>query len=97
MVNVDEHELVARSIDGTANCTFRNISFCGHTILRSAALVVADTHQDERFADNPLVTGQPGMRFYAGMPLRLRDGASVGSLCLSITRRANFQIPIFPY
>lgn len=84
MVNVvAEHELVARSIDGTANCTYpRNISFCGHTILHSAPLVVADTHQDERFADNPLVTGQPGIRFYAGMPLRLRDGASVGSLCL---------------
>ena len=38
--------------------------------------------QDDRFADNPLVAGEPGVRFYAGFPLRLRDGASVGSLCL---------------
>ncbi|WP_368543234.1 sensor domain-containing diguanylate cyclase [Enterobacter soli] len=84
MVNVvEEHELIARSIDGEASSTYpRNISFCGHTILNAAPLVISDTRQDDRFVDNPLVTGQPGIRFYAGMPLRLRDGASVGSLCL---------------
>lgn len=84
MVNVlDEHELVAKSIDGEASPTYpRNISFCGHTILQSTPLVISDTRQDARFVDNPLVVGQQGIRFYAGMPLRLRDGASVGSLCL---------------
>ncbi len=43
---------------------------------------MADTLLDERFADNPQVAGDPGVRFYAGFPLRLRDGACVGSLCL---------------
>ncbi|MEB7541401.1 sensor domain-containing diguanylate cyclase [Enterobacter huaxiensis] len=84
MVNlVDEHSLIVKSAEGQASKTLpRRISFCGHTILSEAPLVVGDTYQDERFADNPLVAGDPGIRFYAGFPLRLPDGASVGSLCL---------------
>ena len=84
MVNlVEEHSLVIKSANGDAPDTVpRNISFCGHVILSQNPLVVHDTQQDPRFVDNPLVVGQPGIRFYAGIPLRLRDGASVGSLCL---------------
>lgn len=84
MVNlIDEHSLIVKSADGKAPDTVpRNISFCGHTILTEAPLVVGDMLQDDRFADNPLVAGEPRVRFYAGFPLRLRDGASVGSLCL---------------
>ena len=84
MVNlIDEHSLIVKSADGQAPDTVpRNISFCGHTILSEAPLVVSDMLQDDRFADNPLVAGDPRVRFYAGFPLRLRDGASVGSLCL---------------
>ena len=66
--------------------TGRDISFCGHAVAAEAPLVVEDALLDERFADNPLVLDAPHIRFYAGMPLRLHDGAVVGTLCL-IDRR----------
>ena len=62
--------------------TPRNISFCGHAILGHGALVVEDAALDLRFADNPLVTGPLGIRFYAGMPLQGPKGHQVGTLCL---------------
>jgi len=62
--------------------TPRNISFCGHAILSEAPLVVEDTWQDPRFADNPLVTGEPHIRFYAGHPLQISTGRRLGTLCL---------------
>ncbi|AOP91393.1 TPA: sensor domain-containing diguanylate cyclase [Enterobacter hormaechei] len=80
---VDDHAAIVKSADGRALASQpRDLSFCGHTILGDAPLVVSDTLLDERFADNPQVAGGPGVRFYAGFPLRLRDGACVGSLCL---------------
>ncbi len=80
---VDDHAAIVKSADGRALASQpRDLSFCGHTISGDAPLVVADTLLDERFADNPQVAGDPGVRFYAGFPLRLRDGACVGSLCL---------------
>jgi len=62
--------------------TARDISFCGHAILGSDALVVENARNDERFFDNPLVTGEPNIQFYAGAPLEDRSGNRLGTLCL---------------
>lgn len=62
--------------------TGRDISFCGHAILSTTPLLVEDARQDPRFFDNPLVTGDPHIRFYAGSPLVLPSGHAVGTLCI---------------
>ncbi|WP_323921843.1 sensor domain-containing diguanylate cyclase [Aeromonas caviae] len=60
----------------------REHSFCGHAILRPDIMQVPDARRDLRFADNPLVTDDPGVVFYAGRPLRALDGVVLGTLCL---------------
>lgn len=60
----------------------RATSFCGHAILQEDAFVVLDATKDERFADNPSVIGDPFVRFYAGMPIRLPSGYTIGTVCL---------------
>jgi diguanylate cyclase (GGDEF)-like protein len=62
--------------------TPRSISFCGHTILQDHPMVVEDARTDDRFSDNPSVTGDPNVRFYAGYPLSAPDGSKLGSLCI---------------
>jgi Protein kinase domain/GAF domain len=61
----------------------RDLSFCGHCIVGHQALVVEDTLRDPRFADNPLVTGDPNIRFYAGVPLEIEPGSAVGALSVA--------------
>ncbi len=63
--------------------TARNLSFCGHCIAAGHELVVEDTHADPRFSDNPLVTGDPNIRFYAGVPLEVEGGSAVGALSVA--------------
>jgi GAF domain/Beta-lactamase superfamily domain len=69
----------------------RDASFCGHAIFERRPLVVSDTLLDERFADNPYVTGFPGVRFYAGHPLILSNGCCVGTLCILDVRPRHFD------
>jgi len=61
----------------------RDVSFCGHTILKDDIFLISDTSEDARFADNPLVTGAPHWRFYAGAPLHAGRGQRVGTLCIA--------------
>lgn len=66
--------------------TGRDISFCGHAILGDDLFVIPDALTDIRFADNPLVTGAPGIRFYAGFPVKNADGHTIGTLCIIDTQ-----------
>lgn len=61
-------------------------SFCRHALLETDRLVVPDATKDDRFQCNPLVTGQPGLRFYAGVLLRSPDGFALGTLCVLDTQ-----------
>ena len=61
--------------------TPREFAFCAHAIVNSGPMIVEDATQDIRFANNPLVTGQPNIRFYAGMPIRSTEGLALGTLC----------------
>jgi PAS domain S-box-containing protein len=60
----------------------KKITFCTHTILKNEIFIISDTLKDERFASNPLVTGPPNIRFYAGIPIKNVEGYPLGTLCV---------------
>ena len=70
--------------------TTREVSFCAHAIHDDKIMVVPDAKADPRFADNALVTGDPGVRFYAGAPLHTKDGHPLGTLCVLDRRPRRF-------
>lgn len=79
---IDEERQWFKSAQGLdIEQTGRTESFCAHTILEKDVFIVPNALDDIRFADNPLVTGQPNIRFYAGIPLEVQDGICIGSLC----------------
>lgn len=81
-----------KSIQGLAvQETSREVSFCGHAILGDGLFVVPDSHADDRFRDNPLVAGDPNIRFYAGCPVHNPDGHKVGTLCLIDNKPRDFD------
>lgn len=81
LTDVNRQWFLART--GVALCEIsREHSFCGHAILRPDIMQVPDARLDPRFADNPLVTEEPHVVFYAGRPLRALDGVVLGTLCL---------------
>lgn len=80
---IDERRQWFKSRQGIAlKETPRDISFCAHAVFNDKLLYVSDATADERFADNPLVTGNPAIRLYAGVPLHSIDGLPLGTLCI---------------
>ncbi|GBD47053.1 GGDEF domain-containing protein [Methylopila sp. Yamaguchi] len=89
---VDGHRQWFKSRIGfDAQETPRGPALCHATVLQGQPLVVHDAANDPRFADNPLVTGEPHLRFYAGAPLRTHDGHVLGALCIWDTKPQAFD------
>ncbi len=70
----------------------RDVAFCTHVLNEGEVLLIPDTLEDPRFSSNPLVVGEPKFRFYVGCPLRMPNGALMGTLCLLDTRPRTFDV-----
>lgn len=89
---VDTNRQWFKSRQGLDACeTDREISFCGHAILDEQTFVIPDASKDERFADNPLVSGEPNIRFYAGCPIHAPAGERIGTLCIIDSKPREFS------
>lgn len=89
---VDTNRQWFKSIAGLDVCeTSRDVSFCSHAIQQRSAMVVPDATLDVRFARNPLVTGDPRIRSYLGIPLETPDGYNLGALCAIDTKTRTFS------
>jgi PAS domain S-box-containing protein len=91
---VDEDRQWFKANEGLAGVhqTPREIAFCDHAIRGEALFEVRDATLDQRFSANPLVTGDPGIRFYAGAPIAMPSGERIGTLCV-IDRRPGVLSP----
>lgn len=88
---VDENRQWFKSCIGLgASETSRDISFCGHAILGNEVFIIPNAIEDQRFADNPLVMGDPNIRFYAGCPLAI-NGQKLGTLCIIDQKPRHFE------
>jgi PAS domain S-box-containing protein len=89
---LDEDKLWFKAAIGTElSCADRELAFCNYTIKQPEVMVIPDLAKDERFSDNPLVTGAFNARFYAGAPLITKDGYALGTLCVLNTEPANLD------
>ncbi|MBC7662502.1 MAG: GAF domain-containing protein, partial [Caulobacter sp.] len=81
---VDAHRQWFKSSFGMpgANETSRDVAFCDHAIRDDALFEVPDATSDPRFRDNPFVTGEPDVRFYAGAPIVMPGGERIGTVCV---------------
>lgn len=69
----------------------RAVSFCSHALVEDEILVIKDTFLDKRFSDNPMVIGEPYLRFYAGVPVVSADGQRIGVFCIKDTKPREFS------
>lgn len=89
---IDENRQFFKSCIGLdISGTPRDVAFCTYTILADEVMVVPDAQADARFADNPLVTGPPYIRFYAGAPLHTKEGLNIGTLCIIDRKPRSFD------